>query len=49
MIDFKNLSKSFGGTYVFKDVNCRINTGERVGVVGPNGAGKSTLFSIVTG
>ena len=49
MIDFKNLSKSFGGSYVFKDVNCRVNTGERVGVVGPNGAGKSTLFSIITG
>lgn len=49
MIDFKNLSKSFGGVYILKDVNCRINTGERVGVVGPNGAGKSTLFSLVTG
>ncbi len=47
MIDFKNLSKSFGGVYILKDVNCRINTGERVGVVGPNGAGKSTLFSMV--
>ena len=49
MIDFKNLSKSFGGIYILKEVNCRINTGERVGVVGPNGAGKSTLFSMVTG
>ena len=49
MIDFKSLSKSFGGIYILKEVNCRINTGERVGVVGPNGAGKSTLFSMVTG
>ena len=49
MIDFKNISKTFGGEYILKDVNCRVNTGERVGVVGPNGAGKSTLFNLVTG
>ena len=49
MIDFKNISKSYSGEYILKDVNCRINTGERVGVVGPNGAGKSTLFGMVTG
>ena len=49
MIDFKNISKTYSGEYILKDVNCRINTGERVGVVGPNGAGKSTLFGMVTG
>ncbi|MBR2344742.1 MAG: ABC-F family ATP-binding cassette domain-containing protein [Lentisphaeria bacterium] len=49
MIDFKNLSKSYSGEYILKDVNCRINTGEKVGVVGPNGAGKSTLFGMITG
>ena len=49
MIDFKNISKTFAGEYILKDVNCRINTGERIGVVGPNGAGKSTLFNLITG
>ena len=49
MIDFKNISKSYSGEYILKAVNCRINTGERIGVVGPNGAGKSTLFGMVTG
>ena len=49
MIDFKNISKTFGGEYILKDVNCRVNTGERVGVVGPNGAGKSTLFNMIIG
>ncbi len=49
MIDFKNLSKTYSGEYILKDVNCRINTGEKVGVVGPNGAGKSTLFGMITG
>ena len=49
MIDFKNISKSYSGEYILKAVNCRINTGERIGVVGPNGAGKSTLFGMITG
>ena len=49
MIDFRNISKTYSGEYILKDVNCRINTGERVGVVGPNGAGKSTLFAMITG
>ena len=49
MIDFHNICKSYGGRDVLKNVNIRINTGERVGVVGPNGAGKSTLFAIATG
>ena len=49
MIDFKNISKTFSGEYILKSVNCRINTGERIGVVGPNGAGKSTLFNLITG
>ena len=49
MIDFRNLSKTYGGEYILKEVNCRVNTGERVGVVGPNGSGKSTLFGMITG
>jgi len=49
MLDFHNISKSYGGRDILKNVNIRINTGERVGVVGPNGAGKSTLFAIATG
>ena len=49
MLDFHNICKSYGGRDILKNVNIRINTGERVGVVGPNGAGKSTLFAIATG
>jgi ATP-binding cassette subfamily F protein 3 len=49
MLDFHNISKSYGGRDILKNVNIRINTGERVGVVGPNGAGKSTLFAIAAG
>ena len=49
MIDFRNISKTFSGEYLLKDVTFRISTGERVGIVGPNGAGKSTIFGIITG
>ena len=49
MIDFIDVSKSFGAQEILERVNLRINPGERVGVVGPNGSGKSTLFSMICG
>jgi len=48
MIDFIQVSKSFGAQEVLKAVTFRINTGERIGVVGPNGAGKSTIFELIS-
>ena len=35
------------GTVALRDVNFRIEPGERVALVGPTGAGKSTLFSLL--
>ena len=49
MIDFHNVSVSFGVQSVLDDVSFRINRGERVGIVGPNGAGKSTVFALIMG
>lgn len=49
MIDFQNVTKSFGGKDILRAVSFRINPGERVGIVGPNGSGKSTLFNLITG
>ena len=39
MIDFIDVSKSYGKRYIFDHASFRINKGERVGIVGPNGSG----------
>ena len=40
MIDLTGISLQFGGEYLFKDVNCKINSGDRIALVGSNGSGK---------
>ncbi|HEX3074110.1 MAG TPA: ATP-binding cassette domain-containing protein, partial [Ignavibacteriales bacterium] len=49
MIDLINVSMQFSGEYLFKDVNIKINAGDRVALVGSNGSGKSTLLKIIYG
>jgi ATP-binding cassette subfamily F protein 3 len=49
MLQLANITKSFAGRMLFRDVSFQINRGDRTGLVGPNGAGKSTLFSIILG
>ena len=49
MIEIKNLTKSFGETQVFKDVNLTIADGDIYGLVGASGAGKSTLLRCING
>ena len=49
MLELKNISKSFGGLNVLKDVNVNLHAGEILGLIGPNGAGKTTLFNIING
>ena len=44
MIRVENLSKSFQGLSVLKDVNVAINKGDVVCVIGPSGSGKSTFL-----
>ena len=44
MIEVKNLSKSFQGLSVLKDINVTINQGDVVCVIGPSGSGKSTFL-----
>jgi glutamine transport system ATP-binding protein len=47
VIEFKNVSKSFGTTQVLHDINLKINQGEVVVIIGPSGSGKSTLLRCI--
>ena len=47
MIQLTNISKRYGTQELFNDVNLRMNSGQRIGLVGRNGSGKSTLFKII--
>ena len=49
MIDLTGISLQFGGEYLFKDVNYKINSGDRISLVGSNGSGKSSLLKLLTG
>ncbi|HHX69248.1 MAG: ABC-F family ATP-binding cassette domain-containing protein [Miniphocaeibacter sp.] len=49
ILTVKNLSHSYGGRDILKNVNFILNKGEHVGLVGPNGEGKSSFMNIVTG
>jgi ATP-binding cassette ChvD family protein len=45
----EGLSKAFGDTLLFDDLNFNLPPGGIVGVIGANGAGKTTLFRLITG
>lgn len=49
MLSIDNLTVSFGGTDLFRDVSFLINAKERIGLVGKNGAGKSTILKLIAG
>lgn len=46
-IDVQNLSFSYKGNPVFKDISFKVEKGDFVGVIGPNGSGKSTLVKLL--
>jgi ATP-binding cassette, subfamily F, member 3 len=46
MISIDQLSISFGGYFLFREVSFLINSRDKIGLVGRNGAGKTTLLKI---
>ena len=46
-IDMIDVNKWFGDFHVLKDINLRVNKGERIVIAGPSGSGKSTLIRCI--
>ena len=49
VVDAEDISKSYDGRPIVKDLTTRVIRGDRLGIVGPNGAGKTTLIKLMTG
>ena len=49
LLSFKNVTKTYSGNTVLKDISFDIKVGEIHALVGENGAGKSTLMNILFG
>lgn len=49
MIEFQDISKSFGGVRALRELSLAVPAGRTLGLVGENGAGKSTLMNILGG
>ena len=49
VVDLLDVSVSFDGRPVLRDIEWRIGPGERTGIVGANGTGKSTLLGLIAG
>jgi ATP-binding cassette, subfamily F, member 3 len=49
VLDLKHVTKAYGATRVFDDVNLHIERGDRIALIGPNGVGKSTLMRMLSG
>ena len=49
IIEFNNISLSYGNRLILDNINFKINEGQIFGMLGPNGVGKSTIFNLLTG
>ncbi|WP_440913386.1 ATP-binding cassette domain-containing protein [Candidatus Pelagibacter sp.] len=49
IIEFNNVSLSYGSRLILDNLNFKINEGQIFGMLGPNGVGKSTIFNLITG
>ena len=49
IVRLNNVSKSYDGNVVLRDVYFRLDAGDRVGFLGPNGSGKTTVLRLILG
>ena len=49
VIEFEDVSFSYGGAPVLENVTLALKSGDFVSVVGPNGGGKTTLLKLILG
>lgn len=47
-LDIRNLTFSYDGRAVLRDLNLSVPHGQTVGIVGPTGSGKTTLLNLIT-
>ena len=48
-ITLKNITKTFNGVDVLKNINLKIKEGETLGILGRSGSGKSVLINMLRG
>lgn len=46
-IEYRGVNFSFANFPIFRELNLKINAGEKIALVGPSGAGKSTFVSVL--
>ncbi|MBD3367315.1 MAG: ATP-binding cassette domain-containing protein [Candidatus Eisenbacteria bacterium] len=49
VVQLENITVSFAGQPILKDISWRVGDRDRVGLVGPNGSGKTTLLRLLMG
>ncbi len=49
VIETKHVFKKYNDKDIIKDFSCRIQRGDRIGIIGPNGSGKTTLIKLLLG
>ncbi len=49
MLNLTNITLFLSNHFLFKNINLKVEKGDRIGLVGPNGAGKTTLLRIIGG
>src|SRR6185437_12283365 len=49
VIEFKNVTKSFGDRVLIEDLSFKVPPGAIIGVIGPTGAAKSTMLKMIMG